>query len=386
MKILFVHNAYQKVSGEEIMISRIIDVLKKRNHEVSTYFRNSNQITSTADKTRAFFSEIYSRKSRTDFRTFIARNRPDIIQIQNLYPQISPSILLEARQQKIPVVMRCSNYRLICPNGLLMTRGKICERCTGGHEWWCLLRNCEESLPKSLGYALRNYIARVGRLYLDNVTAYYAQTDFQRRTLAENGLPLERIFLIPNMIEPRSTSAATGRYVAFSGRISPEKGVSSLIAAAKLLPQVAFKAAGDYGSFPQLPRSAPSNLTFCGNLSRARMPDFYKSSRFSVVCSIWYEGFPSTILEPMMMGKPVICANIGGLSEIVEDGVTGLLFKPGDARDLSRKIELLWNNPSLCRQLGQTGRAKALDEYSAEKYYARLMEVYEQVLLKGGAA
>ena len=365
------------------MISRIVDMLKANGHEVSTYFRKSSEIATAGDKLRAFFSGIYSAKSRRQFREIIKQDRPDIIQIQNLYPLISPSILVEAKQQNIPVVMRCSNYRLVCPNGLFLSKGQVCEKCSGGREYWCLLKNCEKSLFKSFGYALRNYYARVKRLYLDNVTIYYAQTEFQKQSMLKNGFDSNRVSVIPNMIEPADESKVLGEYVSFVGRISPEKGVSDLVTASKQLSEIKFKAAGSYHLMPELPTTAPGNFQFCGALDRDEISDFYANSRTSVTPSIWYEGFPSTILEPMMQGKPVIASRIGGIPEIVEDGVTGLLFEPGNPDDLAEKIRYLWDNADLCKKMGVAGRQKALTQYSPEKYYQRLMAVYEKAIELG---
>ena len=383
MKILFVHNEYGKISGEEIMISRITDMLRANGHDVSTYYRKSSEIATAGDKLRAFFSGIYSSKSRRQFREIIEKDRPDIIQIQNLYPLISPSILVEAAKQNIPVVMRCSNYRLVCPNGLFLSKGQVCEKCSGGREYWCLLKNCEKSLFKSFGYALRNYYARVKRLYLDNVTVYYAQTKFQKKCLVKNGFDSNRVSVIPNMIEPADESKVLGEYVSFVGRISPEKGVSDLVTASKKLSEIKFKAAGSYHLMSELPTTAPGNFQFFGALDRDEISDFYANSRISVTPSIWYEGFPSTILEPMMRGKPVIASRIGGIPEIVEDGVTGLLFEPGNPDDLAEKIRYLWDNADLCKKMGVAGRQKALTQYSPEKYYQRLMAVYEKAIELG---
>lgn len=379
MKILYVHNEYGKISGEEIMISRIVDMLKDNGHEVPTFFRKSSEIATGIDKLKAFISGIYSVKSRREFREIIKNNRPDLIQVQNMYPLISPSVLVEAYKQSVPVVMRCANYRLICPTGLYATNGQICEKCNNG-EYWCVLRNCTGSLPKSIGYALRNYYARVKRLYLDNVTVYYAQTDFQRQCLVQNGFDASRIFVIPNMIEPMPESYTTGDYIGFVGRVSPEKGLQTLVDAAKQLQGIKFKAAGSCDSMLYLRKTAPENFGFCGHIGHDLISQFYDNIRISVVCSTWYEGFPSTILEAMMRSKPVICSRIGGLPEIIDDGITGLLFEPGNADDLAEKIHYLWDRPDLCRKMGRAGREKALREYSPKKYYERLMAVYKKAM------
>ena len=383
MNILYVHNEYGTISGEEIMISRISNMLQDHGHDVATLFRKSSDLSTARHKVQAFFSGIYSVRSRRQFRQLIKENRPDIIQIQNLYPLISPSILIEAKEQNVPVVMRCSNYRLVCPNGLFLTKGQVCEKCSGGREYWCVLRNCERSLFKSLGYAVRNYYARVSRLYLDNVTVFYAQTEFQKQVLVKNGFDPERVSVIPNMVEVADESQTIGEYVGFVGRISPEKGVADLLSAAKQLNDIDFKVAGSYDSMEELTDAAPSNFEFCGHIGRDAISSFYDNARVSVMCSIWYEGFPGSIIEAMMQGKPIIASRIGGIPEIVDDGVTGLLFEPGNAKDLAEKIRYLWERPELCRQMGRAGREKVLREYTARRYYERLIAVFKRAIELG---
>lgn len=387
MRILFVHNRYGAVSGEELMTELIIDVLRRNGHEVETFYRDSAEIQCQPfGQTRAFFKGIYSFEARRAVRQTLRRFQPDLVQVQNLYPLFSPSILAEIRAAAIPVVMRLANYRLVCPNGLLLSRGEICTRCCGGHEWWCAWRNCENRRLKSVGYALRNLVARKGRLYRDNVTLYYAQTHFQRAFLIGEGFPAERIDVIPNMVN-RSEEvipSGVGDFVAFAGRLSPEKGVPTFLAAARQCGDLPFAMAGSIGRMEDVARQVPENVRLHGHLERDELRRFYRDMCMLVVPSLWYEGFPGVIIEAMLQGRPVICSNLGGLPEIVDDGKTGLLFRAGDADDLAEKIRRLWNDPELCLRLGRAGRRKVLDEYSPDKYYERLMDLYRKAMVLAG--
>jgi hypothetical protein len=136
----------------------------------------------------AFFFSFYSFKSNSDIKLIINEFKPDLVQIQNLYPLISPSVLKTIKNMDVPIVMRLANYRLACPNGLFLSKGRICEKCGKGREYWCIIRNCENNLFKSINYALRNYFARLKRYYIDNVDIYYAQTKFQKNKLASYSL------------------------------------------------------------------------------------------------------------------------------------------------------------------------------------------------------
>jgi glycosyltransferase involved in cell wall biosynthesis len=383
MKVLLVHNAYGAFSGEEAFLRAQKKLLEERGHQVVSFRRSSAQISNMRwGKTQAFFSGIYSLRSRGRMRRLLLRTRPDIVHIHNLYPFISPSVLGVCRRMCVPVVMTVHNYRLICPTGLFMVKGQVCRRCTGGREFWCVLHNCTGGWAKSIGYAARNFAARKWQFYRRNVARYMALTDFQRQQLVQGGFPVERIDVVPNMIDTVNTSPSStpGSYVGYVGRISPEKDIPTLMNAARICTSIRFQAAGSYDSVSNLVAQLPNNFDFLGHLRKERLALFYAESRIVVLCSVCYEGFPTMILEAMAAGKPVVCSKIGGLPEIVEEGVTGLLFRPGDAQDLAEKIRYLWDRPDLCRKMGQAGREKVLREYSVQKYYERLMAVYERAL------
>lgn len=386
MKIILIHNKYGFPAGEEALVNSVRRLLEEKGHRVIPFFRSSEEIYEmTFGRIRAFFSGIYSWSSRKTIRRILRHHKPDVAFVHNTFPLISPSVFAECRQAGVPVVMSVNNYRLICPNGLFLTKGHICEKCAGGKEYWCVLHNCESSIFKSIGYATRNAIARRLRLFADNIAIYAPMTEFQRQKLIAEGFPASRIVVIPNMTWNANASEdhELGSYVLHVGRVSQEKGVSSLFAAARKFPNISFKVTGDYKRMQHLLAEAPSNLDLLGYVDEQRLNELYVHSRFVVMCSICYEGFPTVLLEAMLYSKPVVCSRIGGLPEIVDDQVTGLLFEPGNIEDLREKISYLWERPELCRKMGQAGREKALREYSPEKYYQRLMAVYKKAIELG---
>jgi glycosyltransferase involved in cell wall biosynthesis len=388
MRVCLIHNRYGSFSGEEAVVEATAHLLRRKGHEVIEFTRSSADIEQMRlGKARAFFSGAYSWSARRRMRELLREAGPDIVHVHNIYPLISPSVLPVCRRAGVPVVMTVHNYRLICPNGLHMTGGQVCEKCRGGREYWCVLRNCEGSIAKSLGYALRNWVARKRRAFLDNVTMYAALTEFQRQRLIAEGFPAERIAVIPNMVGGvgHAAGAAAGDYVAYVGRISPEKGVTHLLSAARGLPDIAFKAAGSFDRMPHLAGEAPPNFEFLGFLKGARLGELYGNCRVLVLPSVWYETFGLTLAEAALHAKPVVCSRIGGLPEIVDDGVTGLLFEPGNAADLAVKIRHLWDRPDLCRQMGEAGRAKALRVYSSEAVYQRLISIYHKAIALASA-
>jgi len=381
MKVCLVHNAYGRFSGEEEVVDRQADLLRAAGHEVLRFERSSAEIPEMfLGRARAFFAGIYNPLARRRFAAFLTEKRPEIVHIHNLFPLISPSILDVCRERRLAVVMTVHNYRLICPSGLFLSRGEVCERCRGGREYWCVWRRCEGSLLKSLGYALRGAVARRRGSFRSGVQCFAVLTEFQRKKMVDEGFDPERIEVIPNMARPWSRDdrySLTGDYIGYVGRISPEKGIDVILQAARLLPELSFRLAGDPGKGAETADSFPKNVFFQGYLDRVALDDFFMKSRMILLPSRWYEGFPMVALDAMLYGKPLVASRIGGIPEIVDDGETGLLFAPGDVEGLAEKIRFLWDRPDLCLRMGTAGREKALREYSPQKYYDRLMTVYE---------
>jgi glycosyltransferase involved in cell wall biosynthesis len=386
MRIGIVHNFYRCPGGEDTVVRNVCSLLAGHGHVVIPFFRHSEDIpTMPFGRTRAFFSGIYSFSSHKAMRALLAAHPLDTMNVHNLFPLISPSVLDACRRAGVPVVMTLHNYRLSCPHGIHMIDGHVCERCRGGREYWCLLRNCEGSVPKSLGYAVRSLAARALRLYADNITIYIVFTQFHRNRLVSEGIASDRIAVIPNMAVPEHTEAShpLGDYVAFAGRVSPEKGIATLLHAARKCLDIPFRIAGSYERMTRLVTEAPENVVFLGHLAGNELKEFYRCARMLVMPSVWFETFGMSLVEAMVWRKPTVVSRIGALTEIVDEWVTGLATEPGNAEELSDTIRYLWDRPNLCRQMGQAGREKALQEYSLQKHYERLMAVCETAITVG---
>lgn len=384
MKITLIHNQYARLSGEDVMLHGLAGNLRAHGHQVSLFLRDSGDIEKTPlGRVRAFFSGIHSFGAVRALEKQLRKEKPDVVDIQNVYPLISPWAFEVAGRLGIPVVFRCANYRLFCPNGLLLSRGQVCERCTGGREYWCALRNCEGTLAKSVGYSLRNTWARLSRVVARNTTLYAVPSQFQRSRFVDWGIPEDRIAVAPNLVETKGgvdEQARPGSYVAYAGRLSPEKGVDALAAAMRMLPDLPCRVAGATQAMPHFASDAPPNMEFLGPLGREQMKTFYSDARMLVVPSICYEAFGLVIAEAMLQRRPVIGSRIGAIPEVIDDGTTGLLFEPGNADELAAKIRLLWEHTDLSLAMGAAGQRKALSHYGPEAFYVRMIQVYEKAI------
>lgn len=368
MKILLAHNNYGAYSGEEAVVDRMDGIFRQLGHEVVQLRMSTEDVRDTfSGKLRTFFSGIWCPTGVKAMRKAIEKEHPDVVNVHNLYPFISPAALRECKKAGIPVIMTVHNYRLICPTGLFMHNGQPCELCLkAGNEWNCIRHNCENSLPKSLAYAARNAVARSQRHYFDCIDRFACITAFQKSKLIEAGFDQSKIAVIPNTVDLFENRMSTqGNYVAYCGRISAEKGVDLILDAARRLPNVPFKIAGAVRDHSLISR-LPQNAELLGHLSGEQLHKFFSDARFIVLASRWYEGFPMTILEAAQYGKPAIAPNHGAFSEIIGEGDNqiGLLFSPGDAGKLTEAISALWRDKPLCESLGKKALAKLQQSYS----------------------
>ena len=387
MKILYIHNNYTgDNSGEELAAESLVRLLQTNGHQVIWYRRSSTELsTSKLKEYRAFFTGIWNPSSTKKIKKLIAEFKPDVIQIQNLYPLISPAIIKMIKKSGIPVVLRTPNYRLFCPTGLhLDNKGELCEKClTPGREIHCLLKNCKDDILKSMGYSIRNFAARTVWGIYDDIDKYIVQSEFQRNKFIQNGLLPEKISILPGLAPELSYSdySHPGKYVTFVGRVSLEKGIVEFIQAARLLPNVPFVVVGKLDKkLNYLKHISSENVLWTGFLKDIELDKIYVESRIIVVPSKWYEGFPNVITRAMKHAKPVITCNLGAMSSIIDNGINGILVAPGNSIELQKAILSLYSDTALCTEMGKKGKEKAMILYSSDQIYNSLINMYEGII------
>lgn len=384
IKVYQVYNQQRSLFGGEPAVIDMTTRLLEMHGNVSRLIMKSSRglEKSLIKRIGAFCGGIYNVKSYYEMKRLLKEDSPDVVHVHSLYPMFSPSVLVACRQAGIPVVMTVHSHILTCPNWYHLYKGKICEECLGGHEYRCIMNNCRESILESLAYALRGSVARAFRLFHDNVTLFIALTKFAKQRLISSGFRDEQIEVVPNTatLSESIINPGNGEYIAYAGRLSLEKGVDTLLSAGSQLGFIPIKIAGDGPMFGEMSERAPANVTLVGMLPQDRLANFYSKAKAVVIPSICYEQFPIVAVEAMGHGLPVIASRLGGLPEVIDNNVTGLLFEPGNPDDCAKKIEFLWENPELCRQMGNAGKEKAFRQYSEDVYYNNLIEVYKKAM------
>lgn len=345
---------------------------------------------------RAALKAVYSPEARYKLERLIRDEKPDLAYLHNIHHQISLSILPLLRRHGIPIVWRLHDYSLLCPNSIFYAHGSVCEACAGGRDYQIVLRRCRRgSRAASLVACLGSYLDRWLRL-ADGVDLFIAPSHFLKDKMVHHGLDSSRLVVQPNFIEPDlfdpNPPSASPReeepdgegYLLFFGRLSREKGISTLIEAVAQVPDSKLVVAGDGPQRQDLEdlagRVAEGRVRFTGYQRPERLRATLRRASVVVLPSEWYENCPYTILEAFAAGKPVIASNIGGIPELVDVGQDGLLFEPGYAGELAECIRSLVGDGRLRQRLGQSARKKVEEQYGPESHYAGLMDILRGLL------
>ncbi len=378
MKILLLHNYYQQPGGEDVVVQQEKAMLEARGHTVDLMTADNSCITGIKSQAAVALGSIYSRRSRALLEKKIITAKPDIVHVHNFFPQLSPSVYYACAKAKVPVVQTLHNFRLICPNALLFREGKPCEDCVGRTIAWPGIRNaCYRD--SHVGTAVLATMLTTHRFLgtWQVVDAYIALSEFARRKLIAGGVPSSHLFVKPNCLAPDpGMRAGSGDYALFVGRLSPEKGIKTLLAAWAQLPARRLKIVGDGPLRDVVEQADISNVEFIGPQSSEAVMDLIGGAAFLVVPSECYENFPRVIVEAFAKGVPVLGSRIGSMEELIEDGRTGILFRAGDVRDLANKAEWLFTHPDEQQRMSAEARREFESKYTAEQNYKQLMQIY----------
>jgi len=339
---------------------------------------------------RVIIRVIYSNVARQNLSRLLDKYPVSIAHIQNIHRHITLSIFHTLKARSIPIVWTLHDYSLLCPNSIFFSKDKVCEACKGGRFYNAVLKKCrKDSYAASVVVMLEEYIHRLLGL-LKLVDIFIAPSEFLRNKMIEYGFPSDKVIHIPHFVSTKhiEPSLNNNGYILYSGRLSYEKGLKTLVEALSLCDSVKLFIAGSGPLKAELETTAkniaPKKVAFLGYLNRDRLQKVIDDAMFTVVPSEWYENFPYVILEAFASAKPVIGSRIGGIPELVRDGETGLLFEPGSTGDLAEKIQWMTDHPKERQEMGRRARELVEKECNPELHYEHLMGVYRMALRKHG--
>lgn len=329
---------------------------------------------------------LYSFQARKNIKELLDQNKVDLVHVHSLYHYLSPSILFEFKKRSIPIVMTAHDYHLIAPNYLLFHDGKICEITKPDKYYKALFHRCiGSSYSSSLMEVIEKYFHSYFLKEQELIDIFIVPSRFVKKKFIEYGFPAKKIVVLPFFAKPkRSRSITSGKYILYFGGLYRQKGVDFLIQVMKNLPEIPCLIVGEGPEEDHLKEVVReekiSNVKLLGYQSESELEKIITESGFTIMPSLWYEGFGMVILEANVLGKPVIASKIGGIPEVIKDGVNGLLFNPGNEKDCQDKIKRLWNDNNLLLKLSRQTQKKVLDDFSSEVHYEKLMKIYHQVL------
>ncbi len=379
MKILIAHNAYQQHGGEDMVVDAEIALLRRHGHEVECYLRHNDEL-KAMPRLRAAAGTVWSLRSARDLSATLRRFAPDVIHVHNTFPLISPALYWTAARHRVPVVQTLHNFRLLCPQAIFLREGRICEDCLGKSPWRAVGRKCYRDSAAQTAVLTGMLCAhRAIGTYRARVTRYIALTRFARDKYVQGGLPADRFRIKPNFIDagprPPLQTRCGGLYV---GRLSHEKGLEVLVAAAHLLPRPALEIIGA-GPLEPLVR-AGFGPAWLGPRTLDEILARMERARFLVLPSICHENAPRTIVEAYSRGLPIIASRLGALADLIDDGRTGLLFEPGNPHDLAAKIAWAHSHPDDMARMGHAAREEYERHYTPQRNHELLIDIYEDAI------
>lgn len=381
-----VHTYYQQPGGEDAVFEAEKTLLEAKGHEVIPLILH-NRALESMPRRRQTVVTVWNGEAYQNLRLLIRDKRPQVVHIHNTFPLASPAVVHAAKAEKLPVVMTLHNYRLLCVNALFFRQGRVCEDCLGHLPWRGVVHGCYRNsrAASAVVAGMLTFHRFLGTW--DMVDRYIVLTEFSRQKFIQAGFPPEKLVVKPNFVHPDpGVGSGKGGYALFVGRLSPEKGIGTLLKAWENLGgRVPLKIVGD-GPLAEEVRRAAERMPGVEWLGRKAPDEVYAlmgEAAFLVFPSEWYEGFPRVIAEAFAKGLPVLATALGAQGTIIEDGRTGLLFRPGDPEDLAAQVAWLWEHPKELARMRQEARREYEEKYTAERNYQLLMEIYGQALEAG---
>jgi glycosyltransferase involved in cell wall biosynthesis len=379
MKVLICHNRYQQRGGEDSVFESETQLLRSFGHEVQTFERDNEGLQSVG-KLKLLADTIWSSASYAELTGEIKSFRPDIIHVHNTFARLSPSIYSAAARLHVPVVQTLHNFRLLCPQALLMRESRVCEDCVGRLPWRGVVHGCYRgSRAQTAALAATVTVHRALGTWSSKVSRYIALNDFCMEVFVRGGLPRERLRVKPNFVEDRKIETNSGRRdFLYVGRLSEEKGIDVLSSALALVPKVNCHVVGT-GEMDEVIRTR-SNAVMHGWQGSESINALMHSSLALVMPSVWYENFPRTLVEAFSAGLPVVASRLGAMAALIADGKTGLLFDPCDPTDLAKKLEWAQAHPEEMGFMGERARNEYERKYTPAKNHEQLVAIYREAI------
>jgi glycosyltransferase involved in cell wall biosynthesis len=327
---------------------------------------------------------VYSFEARRKLRRLLDEFPADVAHLHCIYHHLSPAIIPILSQAGIPVVMTAHDLKIACPAYKMFNRTGVCERCKGGNFLNVARYRCiRESLAASTIVAAETGLHRLLKTY-KHLSKIVVPSRFFLQKFVEWGWPADAFIYIPNFVDAKTFEPAfePGSYFLYCGRLSVEKGVATLLRAARAA-QVPLKIVGTgpiEAELKTIQQDLHVDAEFLGYRSGADLHGLIRGARAVVLPSEWYENAPMNVLESFALGKPIIGARIGGIPELVIDGETGWTFESGNADELADLLRRIAAEPNpRIEQIGRSCRSFVETQFSRAGYADSMLALYSSL-------
>ena len=381
--ILIVHNYYQISGGEDTVVANEKKMLEDNGHEVFLYTRDNKELKamSKAKKVLLPFTTIFNLKTYEDVKRIIREKKIDIVHVHNTLTLISPSVYYAALSCHVPVVQTVHNFRLLCPGAAFYRDGHICEDCVTKGLGCAIKHSCYRgSKFQTLACVINTKFHRLTGIY--GKINYICLTEFNKeKLLSLKQIKPERVFVKPNFVKEGLVTNNRREFYVFVGRLEEIKGVKELIQVWKELGSDA-PLLKMCGSGPLLEECSEyirsnhiSNIEILGFVNHDDVKDIISKSRYLILPTKVYEGFPMTLIEAFSEGTPVIVPNVGNAGSLVQDEVNGFKYEPDSLDSFVDCVRKSIASPNLEISTIEEFRNKYTDTINA-----KLIEhIYEKV-------
>jgi glycosyltransferase involved in cell wall biosynthesis len=361
-------------------------------------YKQLNKNKNLLNSYKAVKSSIVSSDALKKVEQALAENDIKIAHLHNIHHYVTPAIIWKLKKAGVKIIWSLHDYKIICPESLFISNGKICEKCIKGNFFHCTLNRCKKkSLPASMLASAEAFFYHQSGVY-KKVDAYLCPSNFLKNKFSDFGFSESRLHvsnlcynipLVDNFIREYNSAGTAEKaeeYILYVGRIENVKGVKTLIHAVKgtnIKLKIAGTGAADEELREFVKKEQLNNVEFLGFQNKQAVFELTLHSKFVVCPSEWYENFPFSIIESFLFSKPVIGSNIGGIPELVKDNETGYLFEPGNINDLREKLTTLWNNETMAKEMGIKARKYIYDIVNFDTHWTKLNFVINSILNNG---
>lgn len=384
MNILQIHCKYKYYGGEDFVIDQEKYFLEREQHKVTRYIFDNQKLDNSFYLLKFLFKFLFNInfKEINAIKNIVKKNDINIVHIHNLFPQINLSILKEIKNIGIPIFMTLHNYRIKCINGSFFLNNSLCELCKKQTKLISIKKKCfQNSYFKSFFYYQLITKDNFDKKLISYVDKFIVFSDFHKFKFKSMGVPKSKIIIKPNFIENKHIDRNTeiNAHCLFIGRTDHNKGMPNVINFWAINKQYTIDIVGEDTTNLSNKFLKYNNIRFHGHVDQKKINDFLKCSKILIFPSVWFEGFPITILQAMNAGIPILSSNRGVLPEIIKNNDTGVIFNPDLKGDFENKLIWMYSNYHLCINFAKNAKEYSMKYFNPQLNIKKLIQIYQNI-------